>query len=237
MLWEFEELGYDVAINSNGRTGAKPIRWSYFTDSLQRRQLYQTYANLIALKKRPAFAAGVFSGLLGGQTKVIHLTGPALNVTVIGNFGLAAASVDPNFQATGRWYNYLSGDSITVAGANDLITLPPGGYAVYTDHRLVRATTLGTRAGQASNPLTMSVAPNPATAGRALVTYTLPTAGAATLTVQNLLGQTVYAAPVRWQTAGPQAQEVPVATLPAGMYLVRMQVGTLGQTTRLLVQP
>ncbi|MDQ2771431.1 MAG: alpha-amylase family glycosyl hydrolase, partial [Bacteroidota bacterium] len=29
MVWQFGELGYDIDINQNGRTGAKPILWNY----------------------------------------------------------------------------------------------------------------------------------------------------------------------------------------------------------------
>jgi 1,4-alpha-glucan branching enzyme len=29
LMWQFGELGYDVSIDENGRTGAKPIRWEY----------------------------------------------------------------------------------------------------------------------------------------------------------------------------------------------------------------
>ena len=233
MLWEFEELGYDVGINANGgRTSAKPIRWNYL-DSLQRRHLYQTYANLIALKKQPAFATGAFDGRLGGQSKVIHLTDASLNVTVVGNFGVFSDAVLPGFQRSGKWYNYLTGDSITVAGANDPISLQPGQYAVYTDRRLRRA--LGTRsASEAANALALSAAPNP-TAGRTTIHYTLPNAAPVTLAVQNVLGQTVYSTPARRQAAGPQAQELDVTGLPPGLYLLRLQAGDVRQTTRLVV--
>ncbi len=244
MLWEFEELGYDLSINTcqngtinnNCRTGAKPIRWRYFTDSLARRALYQTYANLIALKKRPAFSAGTYSGFLSGSVKVLHVSDPALNVTAVGNFGVAQSTATPAFQHTGRWYNYLTGDSISVAGVNDLLTLQAGQYGVYVDRRLRRPVVLGTRTREAANVLRLSVSPNPATADRVALGYTLPEAAEATLTVQNMLGQNVYATPPRRQPAGPQAQELNLATLPAGVYLVRLQAGELRQTTRLVVQ-
>ncbi|MDZ7371493.1 MAG: alpha-amylase family glycosyl hydrolase, partial [candidate division KSB1 bacterium] len=52
MIWQFGELGYDVSIESNGRTGEKPIRWNYF-DVPERRALYNAFAAFIRLKKRP----------------------------------------------------------------------------------------------------------------------------------------------------------------------------------------
>ena len=33
MMWQFGELGYDIDINQNGRTGAKPILWNYLQDA------------------------------------------------------------------------------------------------------------------------------------------------------------------------------------------------------------
>lgn len=241
MIWQFGELGYDLSINTcangtinnNCRVGAKPIRWRYYTDSLERRQLYQTYANLIALKKHPAFATGTFTGRFARLGQSIHINHPSLNVTVIGNFSVFPGVIDPAFQNPGRWYNYLTGDSITVTGVNDLISLPPGGYAVYTSSRVRLA--LGARPSEASARLGLSAVPNPA-AGRTSLHYTLPAAATVAFTVQNVLGQTVYVAPARRQSAGPQAQELSVAGLPAGLYLVCLQAGELRQTTRLVVE-
>ena len=29
MIWQFGEMGYDVSIEENGRTGKKPLHWEY----------------------------------------------------------------------------------------------------------------------------------------------------------------------------------------------------------------
>ena len=39
MIWQFGELGYDISIDQNGRTGEKPIKWEYLTD-VDRHKLY-----------------------------------------------------------------------------------------------------------------------------------------------------------------------------------------------------
>ena len=49
MIWQFGELGYDITIDQNGRTGRKPIKWEYFQDA-DRLKLYKTYSELIKLK-------------------------------------------------------------------------------------------------------------------------------------------------------------------------------------------
>ena len=50
MMWQFGELGYDISIDFNGRTGEKPIKWDYFNEP-DRKALYDAYARFIRLKK------------------------------------------------------------------------------------------------------------------------------------------------------------------------------------------
>ena len=236
MVWQFGELGYDIDINQNGRTGAKPILWGYYQDP-DRRRLHDTYANLIALRKQPGFGTATFTYQLGGQLKTMHLTDPALNVTVVGNFSLFANQVDPDFQQAGKWYNYLSGDSITVVGTNDLLPLNAGEFAVYTTRRIARVALAarGSRQEAAARALRLSVAPNPA-ARAATLRYELPTAGPVLVTVRNLLGQSVLALPAAREAAGPHTRALALGQLPPGVYLVQLQAAGHVQTLRLAVE-
>jgi len=232
MVWEFGELGYDVDINQNGRVGAKPIRWNYLQDA-NRRHLHDTYAGLIALRKLPGYSGATFGYQLAGQVKTMHLTSPTLKITVVGNFSVSANQVDPDFQQAGKWYNYLTGDSIAVADPHDLLSLAPGGFAVYTSSRL-RAVALAARPAAPANALRLTAAPNPATASTTL-RYELPTAGPAQLTVRNLLGQEVLALPAAREAGGPHAREVSLGRLAPGVYLVQLQTTGQQQTLRLVV--
>ena len=232
MVWQFGELGYDVNIDFNGRTGSKPIRWNYYQDPA-RRKLYATYANLIALHKQPAFTSGAFTYQLGSQSKVVHLTDPSLNLTAVGNFGVFGDQINPNFQSTGRWYNYLTGDSITVTNTQALLTLNAGEYAVYTDRRVAR-TVLGTRAAQATKAFRLVAAPNPASTSATLY-YELPQAASVQVSVSNVLGQNVLSLPAARESLGQHTLELPLDKLAAGVYMVRLQSGNLQQTTRLVV--
>lgn len=83
--------------------------------------------------------------------------------------------------------------------------------------------------------LKLATAPNPAQE-MVSVSYELPATATAAITVQNLLGQSVrqYAA-VR-QNAGLQSQNRPLQGLASGIYLVKLEAGTLTQTTRLVVK-
>ncbi|MBF9222351.1 DUF4961 domain-containing protein [Hymenobacter ruricola] len=250
MVWQFGELGYDrsIFICSNGtlplpygndqcKLSAKPAVWPYYQNA-NRRQLYDVYRALIALKKKePVFENPTsYTQSLADAGKTIHLSDATTNVTIVGNFGVTATTLDPAFQNAGKWYNYLSGDSITVANPNALLTLQPGQYAIYTSRRIRKATLLPTRAQAAAAVLRLTAAPNPSSS-TAQLQYELPAPAAVTLTVQNLLGATVRtlsaAAP---QAAGSHSLSLPVQGLAAGVYLVRLSTPQLSQTIRLVVQ-
>jgi len=233
MIWEFGELGYDVSINQNGRTGAKPIRWNYYQDP-NRRKLHDVYANLTALKQQPAFATGTYTNRVSSQGKAIQITSPSLNVTVVGNFGLTSVDVNPQFQRTGRWYNYLTGDSINVVNTTDLLTLAPGQYAVYLDRRIGRVA-LATQPAAQADVFRLAAAPNPAS-GSTTLRYVLPVSSAVQVTVSNVLGQTVKTIAAGRKAAGANALELPVNTLSPGVYIVRLQAASQQQTLRIVVQ-
>ena len=234
MVWQFGELGYDISIVQNGRVGNKPILWNYYQNA-NRRKLYDVYRSLIALKKiEPVFEnPTTYTQQLVGAAKSIHLANANTSVTVIGNFDVNITTIDPAFQATGKWYNYLSGDSITVSNVNAQISLQPGEYAVYTNRRILR-TVLATRAEQA-NVLRLSAAPNPAQ-GSTTLYYELPTGGPVQLTVRNVLGQSVLTLPATREAAGPHTRELPLGQLAAGVYIVQFRADTNQQILRLVVE-
>ncbi|MCB2407812.1 alpha-amylase family glycosyl hydrolase [Hymenobacter lucidus] len=235
MIWQFGEVGYDVSIDENGRVGNKPIKWEYYQNP-NRRKLYNTYRELIALKKtQSVFKTGTYTQQLSGATKSIHLSDANLKVTVIGNFDVTAQSINPEFQQTGKWYNYLTGDSITVSSATAPISLQPGQYAVYTSRLIKKAVVLGTKA-RATDALRLSAAPNP-TGSSAQLHYELKTPATVTVTVQNLLGATVRTVKAgAKQPVGSYQLTLPVQDLANGVYLIRLSTGELHQTTRLVVQ-
>ncbi len=136
MLWQFGEIGYDVSIEYNGRVGAKPVKWEYYSD-YRRRYLYDLSAMLINLKKdEPVFSTSDFSLNLSGPGKSIRLNHESMNVVIGGNFAVQTANVTPGFPHTGWWYDYLKGDSINVFDVNLSISMQPGEYRLFTDKRL-----------------------------------------------------------------------------------------------------
>lgn len=133
MIWQFGELGYDYSIDYNGRLGNKPIRWDYMQQKARRR-LYDVNAALNKLKtSSTAFVFGNAVLGLTGSFKTIVLNDTSLNVVVAANFGLAGASKTVNLPHTGRWYNYITGDSIWADSIPLNIALGAGGYLILTD--------------------------------------------------------------------------------------------------------
>ncbi len=147
MLWEFGELGYDLSINrcTNGtvndscRLTPKPPHWEYYSDP-DRNALYNVYADLIHLKTYPAYTATFINGTiaynLSDTLKWESLTGPDLSVMVVGNFGLTSKTATVTFPSTGKWYSYLTNDSVTVNSTAYSITLNAGQYYVYTNKKI-----------------------------------------------------------------------------------------------------
>ena len=144
MIWQFGELGYDYSINTcedgsineNCRLSPKPVRWDYYNNP-NRKKLYDIYAALIELKKtEAAFSTVDFTLKVNSEMKSIHLNHADMNVTIIGNFDVNEGNIVPEFQETGKWYDYFSGDSIVVSNVNDLINLQAGEYHIYTTKKL-----------------------------------------------------------------------------------------------------
>ncbi|RSK43372.1 DUF4961 domain-containing protein [Hymenobacter perfusus] len=252
MIWQFGEVGYDQSIStcSDGTVPApydvegpcklanKPILWNYYQNA-DRRRLYDVYRSLITLKtQEPAFEnPASFTQNLNGAVKTMHLTDPRLNVTIVGNFDVQTATVVPDFQAAGTWYNYLTGEAVTVTNTTAPLTLAPGQYAVYTSRRIAipAGTVLSSKTRREALALQLTAAPNPAGAS-AQLRYTLPQAGTVQVTVSNLLGATVQTLPATRQAAGNRELELPLSNLSNGVYLVRLTTGEQQQTVRLVVQ-
>ncbi len=135
MIWQFGELGYDISIDQNGRTGNKPILWNYLSDP-DRFKLLQTVQRLGYLKTLAAINSDQYTFSVTGTTKVLKIWDSAMHTLVIANFDLKNATVQPQFQQTGTWYDAFSADSIMVNNVADTIVLAPGNFKVYTNRSL-----------------------------------------------------------------------------------------------------
>ncbi|MFM8597030.1 MAG: T9SS type A sorting domain-containing protein, partial [Flavobacteriales bacterium] len=140
MLWQFQELGYDISIDVPCRVCNKPILWNYYTQA-RRRQLYDVYAATLALRNNyETFRSLNFQYSLTGAVKRVNMNHSSMNGVSLANFAVTTQAAIPNFQHAGWWYEYFTGDSINVVNALAPIDLAPGAYRIYTDVKLPKPT-------------------------------------------------------------------------------------------------
>ncbi|SDC85244.1 DUF4961 domain-containing protein [Niabella drilacis] len=137
MLWQFGELGYDISIDQNGRTGAKPVLWQYNTQPA-RLALKSRFASMIQLKKNnPVFNTTDYTYNFAGPVKYIKLQDGTNTVVVVGNFDVTPQTATLDMGSSGTWYDAASGgQSFPVAGSNYNLVLTPGEYHIFSKNPL-----------------------------------------------------------------------------------------------------
>ncbi len=136
MIWQFGEMGYDISIDYNGRTGEKPVKWDYL-NTPNRYGLFSIYKLLFNLRKsQPAFSTNDYTYSFTTSMKQLQLTDASMKVNVLGNFGITQDIIIPSFPQTGKWYEYFSEDSVSVTDVNEPVILEPGEYRLYTTKKL-----------------------------------------------------------------------------------------------------
>lgn len=139
MIWQFGELGYDISIDQNGRTGKKPILWNYF-DVTDRKALYTTYSKLNAVREnissefstKSYWSMAVGSGDWNNGRR-ITLNSPNKKMVAIGNFlPNAEISVNAEFPESGVWKDEMDDVSFPVLNTDSTIQLLPNSFRVFT---------------------------------------------------------------------------------------------------------
>ncbi len=238
MIWQFGELGYAQSINRclNGsisdacRLTEKPLPWNniYLDDDNQR--LFSVYSELIHLKKtEPAFSTTNFTMDTGGAVKRIILQHEDMDVVLVGNFSVVAASAPVNFTKTGTWYDYFRGTSITIDNVSNTFPMLPGEFRLYTSKQIA-----GDRRGMISTdlddepsalPTELALLPNypnpfnPST----VLSFELPARSDITLEIYDILGRRVASLlNNRTLPAGRHEHVFDAQSLASGTYLVRL---------------
>lgn len=141
MIWQFGEMGYDISIEENGRTGRKPIKWDYL-DIPQRKQLHDTYTKLIALRMdHPEMFTSTATlqwkvadtDWKNGRFLTLSDADRTKQVVVIGNFTNTAITTNTTFPKTGIWYNYMnSSETLEVSSTTMTITVPANNFKMFS---------------------------------------------------------------------------------------------------------
>jgi pullulanase/glycogen debranching enzyme len=132
MLWQFGELGYDVSIEQNGRTGRKPVRWEYLEDS-NRKALYDAVSKIISWRTDNEEYYGqdnlsvrswlVGDNNMGGKTLVMD------RVIVVANFTNSQTTTTVSVPSAGQWTNLITGATVEL-DSSQTFTLAGSDYIV-----------------------------------------------------------------------------------------------------------
>jgi 1,4-alpha-glucan branching enzyme len=240
MIWQFGELGYDYSINYGCRVCNKPIRWDYFSDT-RRNNLYKVFAALTKLKTgNEAFRSTNFTYDLGGTVKRIRIIHSSMDVIVIGNFGVTANSISPQFTFSGTWYNYFSGDSIAVGDPFAAIALEPGEFHIYTSVKLpspepgiltsaedyedlnIREYHLEQNYPNPFNPVT-------------IIRYQVPAKSYVTLKVFDIVGREIATLVNHELAKGYYEAEFDASKLSSGIYFYRLESGSFTSSKKMVL--
>ncbi|NLO72015.1 MAG: alpha-amylase [Porphyromonadaceae bacterium] len=139
MIWQFGELGYDISIDHNGRTGKKPILWNYF-EIPERKKLYDTYSKLNVVRENMSTTfddrdswSNQFAGGDWANGRRITLDSPTKKMVVLGNFEIdKTINMNANFPTPGVWKDEMENTTITVTDVNMTISIPAHEFKVYT---------------------------------------------------------------------------------------------------------
>ena len=132
MMWQFGELGYDVSIEENGRTGKKPVRWNYYEDA-NRKALYDAISKVISWRTDNEDYYGqenvtvhtwsVGDAQMGGKVLVMD------RVIVVANFNNAESTTSVNVPSAGEWTNLMTGEKVQLSSSHSF-TLAANDYIV-----------------------------------------------------------------------------------------------------------
>jgi 1,4-alpha-glucan branching enzyme len=260
MIWQFGELGYDYSIFYDPHTGtvpepygtdyaktdSKPIRWDYFNVTT-RLNLYKIFSALIHLKENyDVFRSTDFTTIVATYSKRINVTDPSMNVTIIGNFYVQENNIDPEFQQTGWWYDYFTGDSIYVTNTSEQISLQAGEFHIYTSVKLP-APEQGIIDDVESDISEQTVYdfslaqnyPNPFNPSTK-IKYTIPSAGTSLMKfvqikIYDILGDEVAVLVNKEQPSGSYEVEFNASKLSSGIYFYQLTAGDFHKTKKMIL--
>ena len=210
MIWQFGELGYDYSIDDPCRVCNKPIRWDY--NKGLRKRVYQIWASVIQLRKgEAAFRSDDFRLSVSGPGKRIEINHPDMDIRIIGNFDVSALVLEANFSKIGWWYEYFTGDSLSVNDLHELLPLEPGEYRIYTTKRFTPPGITASLPGTGQAAQSFNIYPNPVYD----VAFVDAWEEESRISVVSLSGQEIITTRLH-----PFDERIDMSALPEGMYII-----------------
>ncbi len=240
MIWMGGEVGYDVSIDGGGgRLAEKPFKWNYYTDATHRK-LFDVFAGLIRLKKNyPAFSSNSFTISASGPVKTISITDPSMNVMIFGNFDVSTQNASFSSSTTSKWYEFFTGDSITVSSGTTQIPLLPGEYRLYTSNKLPSLNFLTDVKKEDSLPTQYALYqnyPNPFNPST-VISWQLAADSYVTLKVYDMLGREVATLVNEYKIAGKYNSQFSIrnSQLSSGVYFYTLKAGDFVQSKKMIL--
>jgi glycosidase len=239
MIWQFGELGYDISIDLNGRTGKKPVKWDYFDES-GRKKLYQTYAELIKLKSILEISGVKFNYQLSGKFKQIKIENGAQKSIILANFDLEKRTETLDIEA-GSWFDYFTGKEIAIA-ANEKIALLPGEFHIYINKKLdtpmagivpweaiTKEQILG---NEINDSLELKVSPNPSV-DKIKVTFSGKIGKKYEIEMADITGKLISSQNGKF-SQNTVNEEINIKKIPSGIYFLKVTTEGKLQTGKFL---
>jgi hypothetical protein len=147
MLWEFQELGYDVSIDFNGRTGEKPVRWN-FLENDKRKELLNFASKVFKLRNNfniytttPDYGnIGLGAGNITTPRVMRFSSSDGKHAIIVANLDPATGhNVTPQYDVTGTWFKYngnTAGTPFTVNSTSDTYYLQFSDCFIFTNFKI-----------------------------------------------------------------------------------------------------
>ena len=243
MIWQFQELGYDIDINQNGRVGRKPVPWNDvegldYNHEDARVSLRNNFAEMIKLKNDYSIFSTEDVTILGGNTLIRQIilrnnpytqtpvSADEMNVVVIANFDIISKNISVNFPHIGTWYNYFANvDEVSVGSLPITVELSAGDFRIFTDFRLPKPDLI--TAMHDSNPKpAIYLYPNPVIEELTIENVDHPFR----FRIFSLSGQMKFNAIFD----SSQKHSVDVSFLPRGMYILVIESERFSYVTKII---
>ena len=177
----------------------------------------------------------------GQYDRRLNLSHEDMDVTIIGNFDIQSRTANPNFQKTGWWYDYFSGDSIEVSNTQATILLEAGEFHIFTDQRLETPEfdiLDSVEPGHVNVPAEFTLSqnyPNPFNP-ITVISWQLAVGSHVELQVYDMLGQRIATLFSGEQKAGSHQLQWDASAHASGVYYYRLTTDAgLSQTKKLVL--